>query len=223
MNKRGIALMGLGILLITCALGLLIYNAWDENRANTSVDVLMPKLLEQIEENSANPLNTDEITRGTLDPDSPLTVLADDAAVQMKNLRNHIDQDTLEIDGTEYIGYLSIPGLDLELPIISQWSYAALKIAPGRYMEPNYTHGFIIAGHNYSRHFGRLNTLSVGDPVVFTDIYGTVYPFKVSAIVVLEPDDMEGMVTGDWDLTLFTCTYGGATRVTVRCVYDNKA
>src|SRR5665647_666212 len=106
MNKRGGALMGLGILLITCALGLLIYNAWDENRANRSVDVLMPKLLEQIEENSANPLNKDEITRGTLDPDSPLTVLADDAAVQMKNLRSHIDQDTLEIDGTEYIGYL---------------------------------------------------------------------------------------------------------------------
>lgn len=33
---------------------------------------------------------------------------------------------------------------------------------------------------------------------------------------ILEPDDEEAMTTGDWDLTLFTCTPGGQTRVTVR-------
>ena len=32
----------------------------------------------------------------------------------------------------------------------------------------------------------------------------------------LEPTDEEAMTTGDWDLTLFTCTPGGQTRVTVR-------
>jgi len=117
----------------------------------------------------------------------------------MENLRSHINKDAIEIDGTKYIGYLSIPGLDLKLPIIGQWSYAALKIAPARYLESNETHGFIIAGHNYSRHFGRLNTLSIGDPVIFTDTQGTVYPFKVSVIEILESDNIEKMVTGDWD------------------------
>ena len=30
--------------------------------------------------------------------------------------------------------------------------------------------------------------------------------------------DVEAMESGDWALTLFTCTIGGKTRVTVRCV-----
>ena len=34
---------------------------------------------------------------------------------------------------------------------------------------------------------------------------------------VLAPTDIEGMESGDWDLTMFTCTIGGKSRVTVRC------
>jgi sortase A len=131
--------------------------------------------------------------------------------------------DTLEVDGTSYIGYLSIPALNLDLPVISEWSYPALKISPARYIESNQTHGLIIAGHNYSRHFGKLNTLTVGDPIFFTDVHDQVYSFKVSEIQILASDDMDAMVSGDWDLTLFTCTYGGANRVTVRCVFDKAA
>ena len=32
----------------------------------------------------------------------------------------------------------------------------------------------------------------------------------------LNPTDVAGMEAGDWDLTLFTCTVGGQSRVTVR-------
>ena len=35
-----------------------------------------------------------------------------------------------ELNGWDYIGYLSIPSIGLELPVMSQWSYAGLKIAP---------------------------------------------------------------------------------------------
>jgi sortase A len=34
---------------------------------------------------------------------------------------------------------------------------------------------------------------------------------------ILRPTAVEEMISGDWDLTLFTCTIGGATRVTIRC------
>ena len=33
----------------------------------------------------------------------------------------------------------------------------------------------------------------------------------------LMPTAVEEMESGDWDLTLFTCTVGGRTRVAVRC------
>ena len=35
---------------------------------------------------------------------------------------------------------------------------------------------------------------------------------------ILQPTAVEEMTSGDYDLTLFTCTYGGATRFTVRCL-----
>ena len=29
--------------------------------------------------------------------------------------------------------------------------------------------------------------------------------------------DVDGMLSGGWDLSLYTCTYGGRARLTVRC------
>jgi len=39
----------------------------------------------------------------------------------------------------------------------------------------------------------------------------------VAAREVLLPTAVEEMTAGEWDLTLFTCTLGGRSRVTVRC------
>ena len=212
--------MGLGAVMIVFAAGLLAYNAWDENRGNAEADILMPILLQQIDAADSDPSGTEESDQAVIDTDLNTSELSASSSSQIEELLANDELDTVEIDGTSFIGYLSIPGLDLELPVIRQWSYPVLKISPARYTEPNQTHGLIIAGHNYSRHFGKLNTLSVGDPILFTDIHGTTYHFKVSLIQVLAPDDVEGMLSGDWDLTMFTCTYGGANRVTVRCIYD---
>ena len=41
--------------------------------------------------------------------------------------------------------------------------------------------------------------------------------YEVSLVEQLERTAIEEMESGDWDLTLFTCTVGGAARVTVRC------
>ena len=59
--------------------------------------------------------------------------------------------------------------------------------------------------------------LSQGDPVTFTDIDGNVFCYQVSEIEILSPYSIQEMTSGDWDLTLFTCTIGGQTRVAVRC------
>ena len=40
---------------------------------------------------------------------------------------------------------------------------------------------------------------------------------EMSEIQILQPGDVEEMLSGGWALTLFTCTLGGRTRVTVRC------
>lgn len=69
--------------------------------------------------------------------------------------------DTLTLDGAEWLGWLSIPSLELELPVQAEWSYPALKTSPCRYAGTPEA-GLVIAAHNYEQHFARLNLLTAG-------------------------------------------------------------
>lgn len=122
-----------------------------------------------------------------------------------------------EIDGLAYIGWLSMPTVGQELPILAELTDAGLQIAPGRYCGSTCTDDLVLGAHNFSFHFGVLNDLKVGDRVNFTDMDGIVSRYEVAGTEILQPTDIEKMKESDADLTLFTCTYGGASRVTVRC------
>ena len=126
------------------------------------------------------------------------------------------EMPVIEIDGYDYIGVLQIPSLDLTLPVISDWSYPALQIAPCRYEGSAYDGGMVIAGHNFDSHFGKLTQLEPGDEIKFIDLSGNTFTYAVAETEVLEATAIEEMVTGGWDLTLFTCTLSGQTRFTVR-------
>lgn len=121
------------------------------------------------------------------------------------------------IDGQIYIGVVEIPTLSLKLPVIRDWSDERLKIAPCRYVGSVYTGDLIISGHSYKKHFRYIRKLVEGDPVIFTDMDGNRFVYQVSGTEVIAPDGVEQMVSGEWDLTLFTCTYNGSSRHTVRC------
>lgn len=129
-----------------------------------------------------------------------------------------VEMPTQEIDGHDYIGVLEIPKLELSLPVMAEWSYPKFKKAPCRYVGSAYTGDMIIAAHNYERHFGKIKTLELGDVVRFTDVEGNVFNYAVSGFETLGKTDVNQMEAGEWDLTLFTCTPGGAKRVTVRCI-----
>ena len=124
---------------------------------------------------------------------------------------------TVEADGIEYVGILEIPALGLTLPVISEWSYDKLEIAPCRYTGTAYKDDLIIAAHNYEGHFGELDGLEVGDEILFTDMDENVFSYNVSGMEELPGTALEEMEAGEWDLTLFTCTASGKNRVTVRC------
>ena len=75
----------------------------------------------------------------------------------------------------------------------------------------------VICAHNYAQHFGRLKELKTGETALFTSLDGTVTRYAVAEVQVLDSSAVEDMISGDYPLTLFTCTYGGRSRVTVRC------
>ena len=119
--------------------------------------------------------------------------------------------------GRSFVGTVEIPSLGLLLPIQDEWSKENAKVAVCRYKGSVYDNDLIICGHNYTEHFGRLNELEMGAEVIVTDMNGRSFHFVVSNIESLGAYDIEEMEAGEWDFTMFTCTVGGANRVTVRC------
>ncbi|MCD8023440.1 MAG: sortase [Lachnospiraceae bacterium] len=195
-RKGGILLMVLGGLLILAAAALLLYNNWDNARAGSDAQDVLQMLQENTGDSGVN--------------------------IPIYNRPENGEMDTIEIDGYEYIGTLTIPSLELELPVMSEWSYPGLKIAPGRYTGSAWTDDLVICGHNYTRHFGNLKYLETGDTLYFTDVNGNVFHYEVGEVIILQPTDVEEMIDSEWDLSLFTCTIGGRTRVTVRCMRTDQ-
>ena len=79
------------------------------------------------------------------------------------------------------------------------------------------TDDLVIAAHNYESHFGKLTSLTAGDSVTFTDMDGIVNEYVVNKVEVLDPHSVEEVEHSGYALVLYTCTYGGKTRVTVFC------
>lgn len=148
---------------------------------------------------------------------------AEDVLPKLQNSLNIQDPElfgempTIEINGYKYIGFVSIPVLDLELPIMSEWDYTRLKIAPCREYGNLKNNDLVIAGHNYHKHFGNLSSLKLDDIVTFTDVNGNIIYYLVDNVSVVPPKSVEMVKNSDWDLVLYTCTYGGQNRVVVGC------
>ncbi len=199
MNKRGFVCIGAGLLLLLAAAGLTGYNIVDERRAGENA------------ERAYELLSLQALKPGELD-------LPEDI-VPAHEVNPEVEMRVIEIDGHYYNGFISIPSIELNLPVMSEWSYPNMKIAPCRYWGSVYLDNMVICAHNYVNHFGRMGNVAVGDPVTFTDVDGNVFHYTVSELIQLNPNQTWNMVKGeDWDLTLFTCTTSGRQRLTVRCV-----
>ena len=187
----------IGLLFLAAAIFIAVYNMWNGRLAEEAADDALSQLEPIIEKSGDAVDNSSYIPDYVLNPD--------------------MDMPVVEIDGNMYIGILKIPALDLELPVMSEWSYPGLKTAPCRYAGSAYLNNLVIAAHNYSAHFGRIKNLSAGDEVIFSDAAGNVFKYRVGGTETLSPYAVPEMTDGEWDLTLFTCTIGGRQRVTVRC------
>lgn len=132
-------------------------------------------------------------------------------------LNPKIEMPRIAVEGYDCIGVVELPTLEKKLPVIHQWTYDALRVSPCRYDGSAYTGDLIIAAHNYISHFADLSKLQIGERVSFTDMDGNVFSYDVTQVTTITPDAVDELKDGDWDLTLFTCTFGNAYRVVVRC------
>ena len=201
-KKTGIAIVTVGAVLILSALLLFFHNRQEDAQAGQEAESLLESVEAVIDAkktklpaaiNIKQPDATQ--TPAPLDPQMPVVML----------------------DGYEYVGYVEIPALELKLPVMSEWDYARLKIAPCRQFGSSRTDDLVIAAHNFESHFGRLKDLSIGDTVTFTDMEGIVNTYAIEKIETLNPNEVDAVQNSGYDLVLYTCTKGGRTRVTVFC------
>lgn len=191
----GVLCVLLGVVLLLAALGLYGYNRWEDAQAGAEAQTVVQDLQEKVVEQTQSAASAPAIDTSSLDPELPV----------------------VELDGYEYVGTVSIPAIGIDLPVMSEWSYPRLKIAPCRQFGSSRTDDLVIAAHNYESHFGKLTSLTAGDSVTFTDMDGIVNEYVVNKVEVLDPHSVEEVEHSGYALVLYTCTYGGKTRVTVFC------
>jgi sortase A len=214
-RKSGKWLIVLGCCCVIAAAALGVYNRRESNRAAAASDELAGAL-------SALMLSS-EAAAADEDREDPLLEAAEaEAAAEPKATAGPAEEapEAVTVNGYDFIGILSLPTLGIELAVIRDWSYPNLKVSACRYSgSPDGQ--LVILAHNYDRHFGRLGSLTAGDGVVFTDTGGKEYRYAVTGTEIKGKYELQDIVSGDWDLTLFTCTYGGADRVVTRCRLDD--
>lgn len=191
-----------GVLLIIASAALLMKNRAETQAAANSVEALLPQIQAAIDENISK------------DEETSAPILTDDGVALPEPEKTELT--IVDIDGYSYIGYLSFPTLNMSLPVMDTWSYPQLKISPCRYSGSPFDDNLVIMAHNYERHFGNIDQLDIGDIITFTDMDGDSIYYEVLIVEVLMPTAVEEVTNGDYDLTLFTCTYSGKTRVAVR-------
>ncbi len=203
MKWLGNLCLTVGIVMILSAGALAAHNRLEASQAGKRSEDVVQKIELQLEQRQ-------EVM--VTEPEMPLLPV-----LPQTTEPEHAEMPELEVDGLQYVGYLSIPAMERQLPVLSDWDEELLKTAPCRYSGSTVTDDLVIMAHNYREHFGRLSRLTIGDTLTLTDMDGVVHGYEVVAVEVLESHAIDDMTAGAYDLTLFTCTFGGESRVTVRC------
>ena len=209
-SRRWKVFVIVGCVLIAVALGLIIHNAVESANAGKSAQSAVDRFSEIVKDRRPYVYTPQDVSWEEF---------------QESNGEAEVSDPIIILDGYYYIGILEIPSLDMELPVLADWDYRKLSKSPCRYSGTAAGDDLVICAHNYKSHFGPLRWVKFDSDVYLTDVDGNVHHYKVDNIETLPPTDIEEMITSEtedgnsmWDLTLFTCTPGGASRMAVRCV-----
>ncbi len=230
-RSLGVIFMLLGVAMLCGALFLYLHNAKEDQQAQESVEYYLPQIKQVIEENIAKRKEMQAVTiqdnddnDDVTEPDVQQETEQSQDVLQTPETNVPIDPNyyntemTVEIiDGYGFVGYLTIPSLQLQFPILAEMDYGRLNMSPCRFYGSTKTDNLVIGAHNYSSLFGKISGMHVGDEVLFTDMDGKLWHYRVASFETLSPTDAEILTNGEFPLSLFTCTYGGGSRITLRC------
>lgn len=191
MKRRFSLPLLLGIALILCALGFLLFSqiqmqlgAQHSQQAAAMLQEILPGR-----------------TPGTpgLYPDAPMPVL--------------------EIDAVDYVALVEIPAFGITLPVANRWDSSRLADSPARFYGSAYDHTLIIGGADHSQQFGFCSQINHGALVTVTDMTGSEFTYSVSRIDRAPHAESQWLLDEDFDLTLFCHDPYAMEYIAVRCVF----
>lgn len=195
-KKTGTIIIAVGLICLISAFGFYLHNQNESKTAGESARKVLEELDEAVEEKKSESKALSE---------------------EENSYDNSMEMPTVTIDGYDYIGYVEIPKISIRLPVMSEWDYDRLEIAPCRNFGSVLSDDLVIASHNYTAHFGKLDNLTSGDSVVFTDVLGLVYSYTVQKLDTVAPENVDAVQNSGYDLVLYTCTLSGTERTAVYC------
>jgi len=127
-------------------------------------------------------------------------------------------EEALDISGTGIMGYITIPKIDVQLPIYHGTSEGVLQVAVGHVQGTSLPTGGVGTHSVFSAHrglpsarlFTDLDEMEVGDTFSIT-VLDRLMTYQVDQILIVEPQDVEELYVkeGKDYCTLVTCTpYG---------------
>jgi len=119
------------------------------------------------------------------------------------------------------IAKLFIEKIDLNISVLSKWSYELLDISVCKFFgpDPNEAGNFVVIGHNDIKgvHFGNLDRLEIGDSIEMTDLTGRIRNYEIYEILTIKPNELDKLKTNeDYSVTLVTCSPDGKMRLVVK-------
>lgn len=201
--------MLLGLIMLFGAGALYLHNSEEGEQAQASVDRYLPQIMQVIN----RPTEIPSVTQPSQEPEEQES---SEPELPIEPDYYSTEMTVQMIDGYGFVGYLTVPSLNLQLPIMSETDNARLKMSPCRFYGSTKTNDLVIGGHNYWQHFGQLSELKEGQQVTLTDMDGKQWTYAFVTMEVLGPNDVEELTAGEYPLSIFTCTYGGASRMTYR-------
>ncbi len=211
-NKYSLIFIITGTALILSALFLCIYNVVEDRKSGENAEIMLNNLKNEITVEQTEPF-TEEFFEAIIGMETSTE------AEMRSEAEIAAEAPVKDVDGISFIGYLTMPTINLELAVMSNWSYEKLDISPCRYYGSAETKNLVIAAHNFSSHFRNIDGIYSGDLFYFTDVNGKIYEYQAMSVEQISGNDVDTMLKDkddSWDITLFTCTLDGRNRVTVR-------
>ncbi len=214
-SKKGRLLVILGTVLLLAALSLVLWNNYRQQTSSKKMNGILSSLLLQMPQ-------TDDDFESDNSGDFGQNGLNGDIFDFSSGGEASYSEEYIEVEQKRYIGILQIPSLGLELPIMADYSYAELYNSPCRYFGGIATSDIVIAAHNYRYFFGPIDNLNSGDKLIFTDVNGQIFTYSVVQSEIIASNDLNSLLANsdEWDMTLFTCTWSGTSRIVVRAQLD---